>query len=80
MVSIEKYLVDKNAAEMILDKDHEPEKLTHRVKSFFIEKDKLKKASMAAYDETFVQATEKISDYCISIIEKGPYPDKAGVF
>jgi len=75
-----KFLVDKNAAEMILDKDLEPEKLSQIVKSFFIEKDKLKKASMAAYDETFVEATEKISDYCISIIEKGPYPDKAEVY
>jgi len=65
-----KFLVDKNAAEMILDEDLEPEKLSQIVKSFFIEKDKLKKASMAAYDETFVEATEKISDYCISIIEK----------
>ena len=75
-----KFLVDKNAAEMILDKDLEPEKLVQITKSFFLKKDKLKKASMAAYDETFVEATEKISDYCISIIEKGPYPDKAGVF
>ena len=75
-----KFLVDKNAAEMILDKDLEPEKLAQITKSFFLEKDKLTKASMAAYDETFVEATEKISDYCISIIEKGPYPDKAGVF
>jgi len=65
-----KFLVDKNAAEMILDKDLEPEKLAQITKSFFLEKDKLKKASMAAYDETFVEATEKISDYCISIIEK----------
>ena len=65
-----KFLVDKNAAEIILDKDLEPEKLAQITKSFFIEKDKLKKASMAAYDETFVEATEKISDYCISIIEK----------
>ena len=71
-----KFLVDKNAAEMILDKDLEPEKLAHITKSFFLEKDKLKKASMAAYDETFVEATEKIADYCISIIEKGSYPDK----
>jgi len=68
-----KFLVDKNAAEMILDKDLEPEKLAQIAKSFFIEKDKLKKASMAAYDETFVEATEKISDYCMSITEKGPY-------
>lgn len=75
-----KFLVDKNAAEIILDKDLEPERLAQIAKSFFIEKDKLKKASMAAYDETFVEATEKISDYCISIIEKRPYPDKAGVF
>ena len=75
-----KFLVDKNAAEMILDKDLEPEKLSQIVKSFFIEKDKLKKASMAAYDKTFVEATEKISDYCISIIEKGPYSDEAGEF
>ena len=67
-----KFLVDKNAAEMILDKDLEPEKLVQITKSFFLKKDKLKKASMAAYDETFVEATEKISDYCISIIEKGP--------
>jgi UDP-N-acetylglucosamine--N-acetylmuramyl-(pentapeptide) pyrophosphoryl-undecaprenol N-acetylglucosamine transferase len=66
-----KFLVDKNAAEMILDKDLEPEKLVQITKSFFLKKDKLKKASMAAYDETFVEATEKISDYCISIIEKG---------
>ena len=68
-----KFLVDKNAAEMILDKDLEPEKLAQITKSFFLEKDKLKKASMAAYDETFVEATEKISDYCMSITEKGPY-------
>jgi len=68
-----KFLVDKNAAEMILDKDLEPEKLAQITKSFFLETDKLKKASMAAYDETFVEATEKISDYCMSITEKGPY-------
>ena len=68
-----KFLVDKNATEMILDKDLEPEKLAQITKSFFLEKDKLKKASMAAYDKTFVEATEKISDYCMSITEKGPY-------
>ena len=67
-----KFLVDKNAAEMILDKDLEPEKLAQITKSFFLEKGKLKKASMAAYDETFVEATEKISDYCMGITEKGP--------
>ena len=66
-----KFLVDKNAAEMILDKDLEPEKLAQITKSFFLEKDKLKKASMAAYDKTFVEATEKISDYCMGITEKG---------
>ena len=65
-----KFLVDKNAAEMILDKDLEPEKLAQITKSFFLEKDKLKKASMAAYDETSVEATEKISDYCMGITEK----------
>ena len=68
-----KFLVDKNAAEMILDKDLNPEKLAQITKSFFLETDKLKKASMAAYDETFVEATEKISDYCMSITEKRPY-------
>ena len=68
-----KFLVDKNAAEMILDKDLKPEKLAQITKSFFLETDKLKKASMAAYDKTFVEATEKISDYCMSITEKGPY-------
>ncbi len=68
-----KFLVDKNAAEMILDKDLNPEKLAQITKSFFLETDKLKKASMAAYDKTFVEATEKISDYCMSITEKGPY-------
>ena len=68
-----KFLVDKNAAEMILDKDLKPEKLAQITKSFFLETDKIKKASMAAYDETFVEATEKISDYCMSITEKGPY-------
>ena len=66
-----KFLVDKNAAEMILDKDLKPEKLAQITKSFFLEKDKLKKASTAAYDETFVEATEKISDYCMGITEKG---------
>ena len=66
-----KFLVDKNAAEMILDKDLKPEKLAQITKSFFLETDKLKKASMAAYDETFVEATEKISDYCMGITEKG---------
>jgi len=35
---------------------------------------------MAAYDEIFVEATEKISDYCISIIEKGSYPDRGVEF
>lgn len=70
-----KFLVDRNAAEIILDKDLEPEKLAQIAKSFFIEKDKLKKASMAAYDETFVEATEKISDYCMSFTEKGPYKE-----
>ena len=68
-----KFLVDKNAAEMILDKDLNPEKLAQITKSFFLETDKPKKASIAAYDKTFVEATEKISDYCMSITEKGPY-------
>jgi len=47
--------------------------LAQITKSFFLETDKLKKASMAAYDETFVEATKKISDYCMSITEKRPY-------
>ena len=66
-----KFLVDKKAAEMILDQDLDPEKLAIKVESFLLEKDKLKNASIAAYDKTFVLATEKISDYCIRIIEKG---------
>ena len=67
-----KFLVDKQAAEMILDQDLDPDKLAIKVESFLLEKDKLKNASIAAYDKTFVLATEKISDYCIRIIEKGP--------
>ena len=67
-----KFLVDKQAAEMILDQDLDPDKLAIKVESFLLEKDKLKNASIAAYDKTFVLATEKISDFCIGIIEKGP--------
>ena len=68
-----KFLVDKKAAEMILDQDLDPDKLAVTVESFLLEKDKLKNASIAAYDETFVLATEKISDYCINIMKKRTY-------
>jgi len=67
-----KFLVDKKAAEMIFDKDLDPDKLAFTVESFFSEKDKLIKASIAAYDETFVQATEKVAEFCFQIIEKEP--------
>jgi len=69
-----KFLEDKKATEIILDKDLEPEKLADISKSFFSEKDKLKNASIAAFDETFIHATEKISKFCIDTIEKKP-PD-----
>ena len=65
-----KFLEDKKATEIILDKDLEPEKLADISKSFFSEKDKLKNASIAAFDETFIHATEKISKFCIDTIEK----------
>ncbi len=68
-----KFLVDKKAAEMILDQDLDPDKLAVTVESFLLEKDKLKNASTAAYDEIFALATEKISDYCINIMEKRTY-------
>ena len=69
-----KFLEDKKATEIILDKDLEPEKLADISKSFFSEKDKLRNASIAAFDETFIHATEKISKFCIDTIEKKP-PD-----
>ena len=68
-----KFLVDKKAAEMILDQDLDPDKLAVTVESFLLEKDKLKNASIAAHDETFALATEKISDYCINIMKKRTY-------
>jgi UDP-N-acetylglucosamine--N-acetylmuramyl-(pentapeptide) pyrophosphoryl-undecaprenol N-acetylglucosamine transferase len=68
-----KFLVDKKAAEMILDQDLDPDKLAVTVESFLLEKDKLKNASIAAHDEIFALATEKISDYCINIMKKRTY-------
>ena len=68
-----KFLVDKKAAEMILDQDLDPDKLAVTVESFLLEKDKLKNASIAAHDETFALATEKISDYCMNIMKKRTY-------
>ena len=66
------FLAEKGGAEVILDKDLKPDILAHTIKRIFQEENKLSDMSKSAFDETFVDATENITQFCYKMIEKPP--------
>ena len=66
------FLAEKGGVEVILDKDLKPDILAHTIKRIFQEENKLSDMSKSAFDETFVNATENITQFCYKIIEKPP--------
>ena len=66
------FLAEKGGAEVILDKDLKPDILAHTIKRIFQEENKLSDMSKSAFDETFVNATENITQFCYKMIEKPP--------
>ena len=66
------FLAEKGGVEVILDKDLKPDILAHTIKRIFQEENKLSDMSKSAFDETFVNATENITQFCYKMIEKPP--------
>ena len=64
------FLAEKGGVEVILDKDLKPDILAHTIKRIFQEENKLSDMSKSAFDETFVNATENITQFCYKMIEK----------
>ena len=63
-------IAKKGGAEVILDKDLTPEILSKAIKEIFLKEGKLSEMAEAAFDQTFVNATENITKYCYKMIEK----------
>jgi len=66
------FLAKKGGAKVILDKDLTPEILSKAIKEIFLKEGKLSEMAEAAFDQTFVNATENITKYCYKMIKKPP--------
>ncbi len=67
-----KFIADKSGAELILDKDLEPEMLAICIEKIFSDKDILVKMSKATFDQAFVDATKNITQFCYKMIQQPP--------
>ena len=67
-----KFIADKSGAELILDKDLEPEMLAICIEKIFSDKDILVKMSKATFDQKFVDATKNITQFCYKMIQQPP--------
>ena len=72
------FLAEKGGAEVILDKDLKPDILAHTIKRIFQEENRFSDMSKAAFDETFVNATQNIAQFCYKMIEQPPLKDIKG--
>ena len=64
------FLAKKGGAEVILDKDLNPEILSKAIKEIFSKENKIRVMAEAAFDETFVNATQNIAQFCYKMIEQ----------
>jgi len=69
------FLAKKGGAEVILDKDLKPDILAHTIKRIFEEENRFSEMSKAALDQTFVNATQNIAQFCYKMIEQPPLKD-----
>ena len=69
------FLAKKGGAEVILDKELNPEILSKTIKKIFSKENKLSHMTESVFDETFVNATQNIVQFCYKMIEKPPLKD-----
>ena len=69
------FIAKKRGAEVILDKDLKLEILVKTIKKIFSHERVLSDMAEATYDETFVNATQNIAQFCYKMIEQPPLKD-----
>lgn len=69
------FIAKKGGAEVILDKDLKLEILVKTIKKIFSHERVLSDMAEATYDETFVNATQNIAQFCYKMIEQPPLKD-----
>ena len=69
------FIAKKGGAEVILDKDLKLEILVKTIKKIFSHERVLSEMAEATYDETFVNATQNIAQFCYKMIEQPPLKD-----
>jgi len=67
-----RFLEEKKATAIIDDRELNPDHLIETIKKIFSKDGILKDMAEAAYDETFVNAAENITQFCYKMIEKPP--------
>ncbi len=67
-----RFLEEKKATMIIDEKQLKPEHLAEIIKKILSKDGNLKDMAEAAFDETFVTATENITQFCYKMIEKPP--------
>ena len=72
------FLAKKGGAEVILDKDLTPEILSKAIKEIFLKEGKLSEMAEAAFDETFLNATQNVAQFCYEKIEQPTLKDFKG--
>ena len=72
------FLAKKGGAKVILDKDLTPEILSKAIKEIFLKEGKLSEMAEAAFDETFLNATQNVAKFCYEKIEQQPLKDIKG--
>ena len=69
------FIAKKGGTEVILDKDLKVEILVKTIKKIFSHERILSDMAEATYDETFVNATQNIAQFCYKMIEQTPLKD-----
>jgi len=69
------FIAKKGGTEVILDKDLKVEILVKTIKKIFSHERILSDMAEATYDETFVNATQNIAQFCYKMIEQRPLKD-----
>jgi UDP-N-acetylglucosamine--N-acetylmuramyl-(pentapeptide) pyrophosphoryl-undecaprenol N-acetylglucosamine transferase len=69
------FIAKKGGTEVILDKDLRLEILVKTIKKIFSHERVLSDMAEATYDETFVNATQNIAQFCYKMIEQPPLKD-----
>ena len=72
------FIAKKGGAEVILDKDLKLDILVKAIKKIFLQEGILSEMSEATFDETFVNATKNIAQFCYKKIEQLPLKNIKG--